>query len=54
MDDVADVLGISVTVAKKYYAKWNQSRQDRIAALMRVMPAGTNQARSKKLVVLAS
>lgn len=52
--DVADVLGISEAVASKHYAKWNQDRQNRIAALMKAMRAGTNRARSKKLVVLAS
>ena len=45
--DVADVLGISEAVASKHYAKWNQDRQDRIAALMKAMRAGTNRARSK-------
>jgi site-specific recombinase XerD len=52
--DVADILSISETVAAKHYAKWNQARQDRIAALMRVMRVGTNRARRKKLVVIAS
>lgn len=52
--DVADVLGISEAVASKHYAKWNQDRQNRIAALMKAMRAGTNRARSKKLVVIAS
>ena len=52
--DVADILGISEAVASKHHAKWNQDRQNRIAALMKAMRAGTNRARSKKLVVLAS
>jgi site-specific recombinase XerD len=52
--DVADILGISESIAGKHHAKWNQARQDRIGALMRVMHAGTNRARGKKLVVIAS
>ena len=52
--DVADILGISEAVASKHYAKWSQDRQNRIAALMKAMRMGTNRARSKKLVVLAS
>jgi len=47
MGDVADVLGISEAVARKHYAEWDQNRQKRIAARMRVMRAGTNQAHSK-------
>jgi integrase len=34
MQDVADVLGISVRVAEKHYAKWNLARQDRIDRVM--------------------
>jgi site-specific recombinase XerD len=51
LTDVADILGISETIARKHYAKWNQARQDRISALMRVMQAGKSQR--KKLVVIA-
>jgi len=47
LGDVADVLGISEAVARKHYAEWDQNRQKRIAARMRVMRAGTNQAHSK-------
>jgi site-specific recombinase XerD len=52
LTDVADVLGISETIAGKHYAKWNQARQDRISALMKAMHSGTNQARGRKLVVM--
>jgi site-specific recombinase XerD len=51
--DVADILGISESVAREHYAKWSQDRQKRIEALMRVMNSGTNWARKKKLVVIA-
>ena len=54
MSDVADVLGISESIAERHYAKWNQARQDRIGALMRVMHSVTNRAQRKKLVVIAS
>ena len=41
MQDVADVLGISVKIAEKHYAKWNLARQERIDRLMQGMwPAG--------------
>jgi integrase len=52
--DVADVLGISESVAAKHYAKWNRARQERIIALMRAVRMGTNRARRKKLLVIAS
>ncbi len=42
-----DILGISESIAAKHYAKWNQARQDRIGALMRVMHSGTNRAQKK-------
>ena len=35
LDDVADVLGISVTVARKHYVKWSVGRERRIVDLMR-------------------
>lgn len=34
IQDVADVLGISVHVASRHYAKWNQARDERIMRLM--------------------
>lgn len=48
------ILGILESIAAKHYAKWSQARQDRIGALMRVMPSGTNREQRKKLVVIAS
>ncbi len=45
--DVADILGISEWVARKHYAKWNQARQDRIAAFMTVIHSGTKRAHKK-------
>ena len=40
MQDVADVLGISVKVAEKHYSKWNLARQERIDRVMRQVWAG--------------
>ena len=47
LQDVADILGISIKVAEKHYAKWSPARQERIFALMRVVqiPAGEETAR---------
>ena len=47
LQDVADILGISIKVAEKHYAKWSPARQERIFALMRVVqiPAGEEKAR---------
>ena len=50
--DIADILGISESVAEQHYAKWNQARQDRIVALMTAIHSGTNRAHKKKLVVI--
>jgi site-specific recombinase XerD len=37
--DVADILGISPAVVRKHYAKWSQSRQERINRVMRAVHA---------------
>jgi integrase/recombinase XerC len=50
--DIADILGISESVAEKHYAKWNQARQDRISDLMSKIHTGTKWAHKKKLVVM--
>jgi site-specific recombinase XerD len=49
--DVADILGISPAVVRKHYAKWSQSRQDRITRVMRAVHAeafGGEQDRPKE------
>jgi len=33
-EDVADVLGISPSIARKHYAKWSRQRQDRVSKVM--------------------
>ena len=50
--DIADILGISESVAEKHYAKWNQARQHRIATLMSKIHSGTKWAHKRKLVVM--
>lgn len=40
MQDVADVLGISVRIAERHYAKWAPDRQNRIDALMKKVQGG--------------
>jgi site-specific recombinase XerD len=52
MRDVADVLGISESIAAKHYAKWDQGRQDRIASLMRSIQSGTKKARGPKVIAI--
>ena len=52
MRDVADVLGISESIAAKHYAKWDQGRQDRIASLMHSIQLGTKRARELKVVAI--
>lgn len=52
MRDVADVLGISESIAAKHYAKWDQGRQDRITALMQSVRLGTKRARELKVVAM--
>ena len=52
MRDVADVLGISESIAAKHYAKWDQGRQDRIANLMQSIQLGTKRARELKVVAM--
>ena len=52
MRDVADVLGISESIAAKHYAKWDQGRQDRITSLMQSIQLGTKQARVLKVVAM--
>jgi len=42
MADVADVLAITETVARRHYAKWSPARQERISTLMRSFYAGTS------------
>jgi len=34
MEEVARMLGNSLRVCERHYAKWNQSRQDRLDALV--------------------
>ena len=55
IQDVADVLGISPKIAADHYAKWTQSRQDRISGIMRAVQNaretaifGTNLAHTQK------
>ena len=48
LTDVADVLGISETVARKHYAKWTRARQERISALMQQVQTATYLLQSKK------
>jgi integrase len=52
MRDVADVLGISESIAAKHYAKWDQGRQDRITSLMESVRLGTKRARELKVVAM--
>jgi len=52
LQDVADILGISVKVAEKHYAKWSQARQNRITALMEAFQVGTSGVREKKEAVI--
>lgn len=52
MRDVADVLGISESIAAKHYAKWDQGRQDRISAIMESVRLGTKRARELKVVAM--
>ena len=35
--DVADFLGISPSVVRKHYAKWNRGRQERVVNIMRAV-----------------
>ena len=46
--DVADVLGIGESVARKHSAKWSQARQERINALLQAIHAGTSGVREEK------
>jgi integrase len=50
LTDVADVLGISETIARKHYAKWSQARQDRITSILRSIHLGTKRVHTLKLV----
>lgn len=50
MADVADVLAITETIARKHYAKWSPARQERISTLMRSMFAGTPRVHEEKTV----
>jgi site-specific recombinase XerD len=52
MRDVADVLGISESIAERHYAKWNQARQDRISHVMQTVHLGTKQAQRNRLAVI--
>ena len=52
LQDVADILGISIKVAEKHYAKWSSARQERILGLMRAVQSGTVLAQREKAVVI--
>ena len=52
LQDVADILGISVKVAEKHYEKWSPARQERIFGLMRAVQSGTAVAQRKKGAVI--
>ena len=52
MSDVADILGISETIARKHYAKWSPARQERISALMHGIYAGTPGVHEEKWAVI--
>jgi hypothetical protein len=43
MADVGDVLGISEHIARRHYAKWSTSRQERISGIMRRVFTGTSE-----------
>jgi len=49
--DVADILGISPAVVRKHYAKWSQSRQERINRVMRAVHAEAFGAEEPSKVV---
>jgi hypothetical protein len=44
MAGVADVLGISEHIARRYCAKWSVARQERIATIMRLVQGGEGDA----------
>ncbi len=52
LQDVADVLGISVKVAEKHYAKWSPARQARIFGLMRAIQSATSLLQTEKEAVI--
>lgn len=46
--DVADILGITETIVRKHYAKWANSRQERIDRLMESVQSGTILTQAEK------
>jgi integrase/recombinase XerC len=52
MADVADILAITETIARKHYAKWSPARQERISTLMRSLYAGTPQVHAEKAATI--
>lgn len=52
LQDVADILGISIKVAEKHYEKWSPARQERIFGLMRAVQSGTVLAQREKGAVI--
>ena len=51
MQDVADVLGISIKVAERHYAKWSAGRQERIDRLMAEVHQGDILIRGRGNVI---
>jgi integrase len=50
--DAADILGISVTVVLRHYAKWSLGRQERITKLFEAIYPGTYLAHEEKGTVI--
>ena len=50
--DAADILGISVAIVLKHYAKWSQGRQERITKLFEAVYPGTYWAHDEKGTVI--
>ena len=51
--DAADILGISVAIVLKHYAKWSQGRQERITKLFEAVYPGTYWAHDEKGTVIS-
>jgi integrase len=52
MADVADVLGISETIARKHYAKWSVERQQRVNRVLRSVYLRTPAVHGEKGAVI--
>ena len=50
--DVADVLGISLAIVRKHYAKWTPARQERILTLMKSVHSEQNWHTPEKVAAI--